>query len=130
MKLNELSRVQKLYSEIKRLDREILNIEKLAEKIGCGHCEITLDLKVVSQEEKRDAEKIISSGIEDAYREMATGLFFSMHGKVTPKEKTTGDTPFSFNDQEALLMLATILKIKCDHRDDILGELHQKGIEI
>ena len=149
MNIQELERSQKIYAQIKDLDAEIIEIEKVAILIANGNAEVNLSLKVKDiSPKKQEKEKVefdedgslktsLGSGMN--FRMgiispwgMGESLFEKMYGKgAIEKEEAPGtNLKACLSENLSLNVLAILLYDKQSRREKLIRNLKRVGVTL
>ena len=135
LKLKDLEKAKNIYNKIKKLDAEILSIEKLANEIITDECELLFALNLTNNTQLQkqkvsfdDDGSLVSRNLELNRR---SGLirFFNSSAIEFPNEPKQVTT-FRFEDNDCLKTLQFILNLKVESRQVLLFELGKMGFDV
>lgn len=128
-----LDKIKNIYLSIQELDREIIQIEKLAAVLSQDNCSVKLSLEVENHSKKEKDPVLDEDG------SLSTGKYANpwddirkFYGLISPKinKIATDSHSFNINEREALYVLQALLRVKKDLREALIQELSKYGIEI
>jgi hypothetical protein len=131
MNLKQLSKAQKIYEEITRIDKEIINIESLAQKLANDDIQFNLQIEIedlinteVEPEQKLDAYPCGTPRIQFAWS--LGGICNTSEAK--PKTEVLKET--GLNNSLSLQILGVLLYNKQQIRKGLLAQLEKMGVAI
>lgn len=148
MNIKQLERSQKMYSDLKILDAEIIEIEKVAILIANGNAEVNLSLNVkdTTQNKEEIAEVefdegtplrsslggfSVNMGIITSWR-TGESMFEKIYGKKAIEKENTSGTNLKacLCENLSLNVLAILLYDKQDRREKLIRNLKRIGVTI
>jgi len=149
MNIQELERSQKIYAQIKTLNTEIIEIEKVAILIANGNAEVNLSLKVTDTTPKKDDKEKVEFDEDVSFKSsLGSGLNFrmgiinpwgtqeslfeKMYGKGAISEEKESGTNLKacLSENLSLNVLAILLYDKQTRRDKLIRNLKRIGVTI
>ena len=148
MNIKQLERSQKIYSELKSLDAEIIEIEKIALLLVDGNAEVKLNLSVkdttpkpekIEIDEEGDIKPVQSGGLSFSILGSSMDMFqriygtpgYSTLGTTSQVTKDTGDmSSYDISESLSLNILAILLNEKLDKRTKLIKSLNRIGVTI
>lgn len=136
MNLKQLGNSQKMYTDIKALDAEIVEIEKVAMLIADGKAVVKLTMDVTDTSKKPEVKKEDSDYESEVkrYQSFFTGgLLYPLTGSGSPKEeqkKPDNQLKSELSDNLSLNVLAVLLYDKQQKRLALLNKLKRIGVTL
>jgi hypothetical protein len=136
--IKKLDKANKIYQQIKELDKEIIEIDKHAMLIANGEVKLSLtlnidDLKKKEKEESKvkfdeDGSIVVNDGVVSL---SWSTMFIGLPTNVT-EDKNKHTTTFNTQviENEALQILGVLLYVRQQKREQLLDRLHKMGIAI
>jgi len=125
MNANALQKATKLLASIHDLDKEIVAIEKKANKIADGEKFVNIELSF--QEDKPEKPVIDTDGFDSMYKSI---LGYSGFGyqplSVIPKDTLK----FNLSDTETLFVLGALIQVKKEKRKQLCQLIIDLGVTI
>jgi hypothetical protein len=139
MDFKKLEKANKIYQEIKALDKEIIEIENNAMLIANGDVKLSLTLNINDLTKKAEAESkvafdedgslIINSST--SLRSLIYNPFFSLDGgSATEEKKEDNKHKYSsdIKENEALQILGILLYVRQTKRQQLINRLNKMGV--
>lgn len=146
MNIKQLERSQKMYQEVKALDAEIIEIEKIAILVVDGNAEVNLSLTVKDTTPKpKESEKAqfdedgslkstISRGagfdIRDPWSSLLPNYFASSLKSHSLSEHGCNVLKSELSDNLSLSVLAILLDDKLKKREKLIKSLNRIGVTL
>jgi hypothetical protein len=149
MNIQELERSQKIYAQIKDLDAEIIEIEKVAILVANGNAEVNLSLNVKDTTPKKEESEKVEFDEDGSFKSsLGSGLNFRMgiispwgtgeslfekvYGKsVIEKEDNSGSKlKACLSENLSLNVLAILLYDKQTRRAKLIKSLNRIGVTL
>lgn len=137
MELKKLTKVSKIFDRIKELDKEIIELDKLAMDAVNDKMNIELNLTIENLSKKEDQENKVtidsdgslnfggsSEGLEGMYRRM---MGFSL-GLQEQTKKNTTELKNKLTSKDFLLILKVLLDSKNEERNSLFNQLSNLGV--
>lgn len=129
MDLKQLKTALKLLEKLEDIDKEIIEIDKMALSILNNETKINFDLKVENLSENKDSEqsKDSSSPLNDLEKRMMMAIqipTWALSQLETPKNKNTLSISNRIDDKLALQILGVILCEKNKERDFLIKKIN------
>lgn len=137
MKIKDLDKAVEVLKSIKKIDSEILKIEKFAELVVNGNAKSSFDLKIQNLLPlKSDSDKDVVVDIDSVYDEIRKSMSHSLLSyavgglvKSEKSDKKNVDTlSVDLNENETLQFLGLILGVKQRERKVLMDQLSTFGI--
>lgn len=133
--LKTIEKAQKIINDIKALDSEIIEMQKLASEIAENNCKIGLGIRIDNLSNRNKQNIFTEDGsLKSKYGGLNDDLshipFFSPW-RIEPKVKETIRIyDFKFSDNQCLILMQFVLKLKYKERDELIIELEKLGVNI
>jgi hypothetical protein len=136
MKLSRFEKAQKVYEQVKQLDKEIIEIEKIAGMVANGRNEIKLSIKLNDLEKQKDSDKV---KFDDDGSLVMPGqnnnnsfsfLVFSSPPRKEEERKYTTRLDDQLTDEATLQVLGVLIMNKNEKRQALIIALQKIGLEI
>ena len=137
MELKKLTKASKILDRIKELDKEIIELDKLAMVAVNDKMNIELNLTIENLSKKEDQENKVtidsdgslnfggsSEGLEEMYRRM---MGFSL-GLQEQMKKNTTELKNKLTSKDFLLILKVLLDSKNEERNSLFNQLSNLGV--
>lgn len=143
--VNKLHNAVKILDQIKKLDSEIIEIEKIAQTVANGNSLNVFNLQIQDSSAKigtgkniLDSDGSLRSGFEnpmEAYRKMfgggTMGIWERMSSMEEPKKpQFTHELTNEISESTVLGILGILLFDKQEHRNRLINNLKRKGFQL
>lgn len=126
MNIKKAAKIADTYKEIKKLDDQIINLEKYAGTVLADELAVKIRLECDKPRSKQDVldddGSLISPEKPGYYKGFYESIFADFSAKKT---KQTNDLDLMLHDFEALAVIGTVLAIKKKQREELLKKLEQ-----
>lgn len=128
--IKALEKSAKIFEKIKKLDSEIIEIDKYALLVANGDCEPSFELHFVTQKNKEEIE-------EETNKSESSGTFFYIHQLMSYKPITeasnntnTEKLADTLTENATLQILGILLCEKYNKRTQLLKQLEKYGVQV
>lgn len=124
MNTNAIQEAIVIYAQIQELDKEILNMQNLANNVlqDKEYTELGISFEKPETDQCQDATEGISGGMFPLFR------FLEVPGLPAPKNQTK--TSFKMDNTELLYIAQALINIKKDRRKKLVNQILELGIVI
>ncbi|WP_231489871.1 hypothetical protein [Pedobacter sp. Leaf170] len=151
MNITQLEKSQKIYNDIKTLDAEIIELDKVAHIIANGNATVNLSISVIDNtlKESKDKESILDEdgSLKSDFGSLSSGrISFNPFDEIirsatsswpsmssfAPKVASANSTNLEtkLNDNLSLNVLAILLYEKQERRKKLIKQLNRIGVTI
>jgi hypothetical protein len=135
MDLKNLKKATKFLDKIENIDKQIVEIEKIALSILNDKTKIQFDLKVenISKGKELEQPKESSNPFKDLEERMMMAIqipTWALNHQESKKNKNTFSISDDINDKLALQILGIVLSEKNSERKCLIKELHALGFSV
>jgi len=140
MKLSQLDKANKLYSRIKELDAEIIEIERFADAIASKKAKIKFSLSYADLEKVAEQDKVVLDDngflVKGGKKEYTSMFSFWMQNPLgnrsceKPEKTYDGKIKYELDDSLALQVLGVLLKDKMEVREKAMKAINKLGVKI
>lgn len=131
MKLSRLAKINEGFVLLTKIDKEVMEIEKLASEIVTNRVSLDLELKCINHDKKVSSQVLDANGDLISETSSSSGWTFYSFKAEEPKPKENESVyKESMGDTLALQVLGLLLRDKQDKRNIILNQFKQWGVEI
>lgn len=131
MELSKMDKVFRAYEEIKLLDAEIIELDKVAMQLANDDTEVSLDFKLTTFTEKKEETSVSLESIYDSYKtSLFNGLWFQANSTTPENNKNNRVFSHSISTTNSLKILGILLSDKMEKRQKLLNKLSKFGVKI
>lgn len=129
MDLKLLARASKKIEVIKKLDQEIIELEKLAMMLADGNVGLRLSLTIedFKKAAELEAKKAKEATAESIFSHL---IYFSPFMTKPPEESATTNYSCIISESIALRLLGVLLGHKMAERQNLISEIAQMGFRV
>lgn len=132
MELTKIDNAFKIYTRIKELDAEIIEIDKIAMQLANDDTDVSFSLDIKNFTIKPKCNIVSVDDVYKSVLENYTFSFFSYGDKKKEEPKDHEVTTFktSIATQTSLKILGLLLSDKMDRRNILINKLQKCGVKI
>lgn len=128
--IKQFTKAKELHDELVFVDKEILQIEKIANEISNDKCVLDFGLKIKNLS-KPDDKVEHNEWHDETLSSFYKSLFPSFMQTPQIQNKThSSEYNFRLLDTECLQILSVILKVKNEYRNKLIHVIENLGVEI
>jgi hypothetical protein len=140
MELKQLDKATKIYSDIQKIDAEIIEIERLASLVANGEVKSSFELKVVDkQKQEEESQKLEFDEDGDIIRPNCVTfdhlhnfplsiLRLQNYNNKESKSRSANTLSSNLSESTTLQILAVLLNEKKKRRIDLINKLKSFGV--